>query len=282
MASAARSARFPTISEWWYVPGVSTSRRRSSGCDGFASSSSWNTVRIPNTDPMTAKLPTAATAEPPAETADAPHSSSTPRMSWSPSSANVSTTSALTANTAMPGLHEDREPVAAPDRDDAGDPAEQDVRPELEAGAVDGRREHRDQRGHDHRHARVEQHRDQHPDGGERERVRQPRAAGGQLEREHGEQQQQAQQQQDVVAVPELAPEPPGPRQQEADHQHREHDEADEPGDVEAALVEAEVVDGLERDVVDAVADPDDRLAALPALDDRLDLLGGAGAGPGS
>ena len=41
---------------------------------GSRSSSSWNTVRIPNTDPMTAKLPTAATAEPPADTADAPHS----------------------------------------------------------------------------------------------------------------------------------------------------------------------------------------------------------------
>ena len=48
--------------------------------------------------------------------------------------------------------------------------------------------------------------------------------------------------------------------------QDRQHDEADEPGDVEAALVEAEVVDGLERDVVHAVADPDDRLARSQLL----------------
>src|SRR3954454_812429 len=52
--------------EWWYVPGVSTSRRRRSGWDGFASSSSWNTVRIPKRLPRTAKLATAATAAPPA------------------------------------------------------------------------------------------------------------------------------------------------------------------------------------------------------------------------
>ena len=102
MASAARSARLPTISEWWYVPGVSTSRRRSSGWDGFASSSSWNTVTIPNTEPITAKLPTAATAEPPADRADAPSSSSRPRMSCSPSSAKMATTRALTTSTAMP------------------------------------------------------------------------------------------------------------------------------------------------------------------------------------
>ena len=93
----------------------------------------------------------------------------------------------------------------------------------------------------------------------------QPRPAGGQLEREHGEQQQQAQQQQDVVAMPELAPEAPGPGRAGGRSRARQHDEADEPGDVEAALVEAEVVDRLERDVVDAVADADDGLAASPS-----------------
>src|SRR3972149_2144181 len=36
MASAARSDRLPTMSEWWYVPAVSRSSRRSSGCDGVA------------------------------------------------------------------------------------------------------------------------------------------------------------------------------------------------------------------------------------------------------
>ena len=59
-------------------------------------------MRIPKTDPIAAKLPTAAMAEPPADTADAPSSSRTPRMSWSPSKANVVTTRALTTNTATP------------------------------------------------------------------------------------------------------------------------------------------------------------------------------------
>ena len=49
------------------MPGVSTSSRRRSGWDGFASSSSWNAVRIPNTDPRTANEPTVATAAPPAD-----------------------------------------------------------------------------------------------------------------------------------------------------------------------------------------------------------------------
>ena len=38
-------------------PGVSTRSRRSRGCDGFASSSSWNTVTIPNSEPRTANEP---------------------------------------------------------------------------------------------------------------------------------------------------------------------------------------------------------------------------------
>ena len=100
---------------WWYVPGVSTSSRRRSGCDGLASSSSWNAVRIPNREPSTANEPTVATAAPPAETAAAPNSSTTPRMSWSPSSPNVAMTSALTTNTANPAWTNTAEPVAAPD-----------------------------------------------------------------------------------------------------------------------------------------------------------------------
>src|SRR3989304_404090 len=55
MASAARSDRLPTMSEWWYVPAVSRSSRRSSGCDGVASSSNWNEggkpKRLPRTPP---------------------------------------------------------------------------------------------------------------------------------------------------------------------------------------------------------------------------------------
>src|SRR3989304_5736510 len=54
------------------------SRRRRSGWDGFASSRSWNTVRMPNTFPSTAKLPTAATAAPPALSAAAPPTTGPP------------------------------------------------------------------------------------------------------------------------------------------------------------------------------------------------------------
>ena len=278
MDSAARSARLPTISEWWYVPGVSTRSRRRSGWDGFASSSSWNTVRIPNTDPMTAKLPTAATAAPPADTAAAPTSSSTPRTSWSPSSANVSDDQRLDDEHGDARLDEHGQPVAAADADDARDAAEHHVGRELQARAVDRRGEDRDQRRHDHGDAGVEQHRDQHPDRRQRQRVRQPGPLGRQLEREHREQQQQAEQEQDVVAMPELAAEPPGPGQQQADDQDREHDEADQPRDVQAALVEAEVLDRLEGDLVHAVAAPDDRLAPLPGLHHVGDGLGGAAA----
>ena len=129
MASAARSARLPTISEWWYVPGVSTSRRRSSGWDGLASSSSWNTVRIPNTEPRTANVPDGRDARArPADAADANHSSSTPRTSRSPSSENTDTTSALTTNDRERGLDEDLQPVALADGDDAGQAAQERCR----------------------------------------------------------------------------------------------------------------------------------------------------------
>ena len=48
---------------WWYVPGVSSSSRRSSRLDGLASSSIWNTVMIPNTLPSTANVPAASATE---------------------------------------------------------------------------------------------------------------------------------------------------------------------------------------------------------------------------
>ena len=65
-----------------------------------------------------------------------------------------------------------------------------------------------------------------------------------------------------------------------ADDEDRQHDEPDEPRDVQAALVEAEAVDRLEGDLVDAVAAPDDGLAALPRLHDVGDALRGAAAAP--
>ena len=123
--------------EWWYVPGVSTRSRRSSGCDGFASSSSWKTVRIPNRLPRTANEPTAATAAPAAAARAAPHSWRTPVRSRAPRSEKTEMTSAPTTAIGDAGLDEQVQPVAAADGDDAGEAAEQDVRRELERGAVD-------------------------------------------------------------------------------------------------------------------------------------------------
>ena len=200
-------------------------------------------------------------------------------MSWSPSSANITTTVAWTTNTPMPACTNtpSRSPRRTPD--DPRHPAQEHVGRELEAGAVHRRGEDRQQRGQHHRDARVEQHRHDHRHRGQRERVGQDVAARGDLEREHRHQQQQADQQQHVVAVPELAPEPPGPGQQDGDHEDRQHDEADQPRDVEAALVELEPLDRLPGDGVDPVAAPDDRLAALPRLRDVDDALRGPGLG---
>ena len=179
IVSAARSARLPTISEWWYVPGVSTSRRRRSVCDGFASSSSWNTVSRPNTLPRTAKEPTVATAAPPAETAAAPMSWTTPVRSRSPSSENAVTTTACDDEDRGAGLDERLEAVAAADGQDAGQPAEHGVGAELERRPVHGARDDRDDRGHEDRRLRIEEHGHQQPDRRDRQDERQRRARPG-------------------------------------------------------------------------------------------------------
>ena len=130
-ASAARSARLPTISEWWYVPGASISRRRRSGWDGLASSSSWNEVVIPNRLPSTANVPDGRDRPARGRRDRAPHS-------WIAGQVAVAEERERRHDHDVddrhrhPGLHERPEPFAAPDHDDAGQPAEEDVRRELE------------------------------------------------------------------------------------------------------------------------------------------------------
>ena len=181
MASAARSARLPTISEWWYVPGVSTSSRRSSGCDGFASSSSWNTVRIPNTEPSTANVPTAAMPDPAAEAAEANQSSRMPRRSCVAEQREDGHDEGVDDEHGDRRLDEDLQPVAAADRDDAGQAAEEDVRRELERAVAERAAVHRpadqgDDGDDDRRRGRIEQDREEHGDrrGREEERQRRP------------------------------------------------------------------------------------------------------------
>ena len=133
------------------MPGVSTSSRRSSGCDGFASSSSWNTVRIPNTLPRTAKRADRrdgrARRRRPTE---APSSCEHARVEVARRrGARTSiTTRTFTTATASPAWtktwsRSPRRTATMP-----AIPPRKHVGRELERGPVDGPGEHRDQRGH--------------------------------------------------------------------------------------------------------------------------------------
>ena len=113
------------------------SRRRSSGWDGFASSSSWKTVRIPKRMPRAAKQPTATTAAPAADATDAPHNSSTPLTSRSPRRRRRRDDGDVDERDREAGLDEHVQTVAATDADDPGQTAQQDVGRELERTAVD-------------------------------------------------------------------------------------------------------------------------------------------------
>ncbi len=201
------------------------SSRRSSGWDGFASSSSWNTVTMPNSEPSTAKLPTAATDEPPADTRRGAQQLQQPGDIAIAEQGERDHDQRAHDEHGRSGLDEHRQPVTAAHRDDPGDAAEQDVHRQLETRAVDGSGEDREQGHHHQRGAAVEQNRHQHAHGRERQRVGQPGATGGELDRDHRDQQQHRQQEQDVVAVPELASEPPRPGQQQPDDHHRQDDE---------------------------------------------------------
>ena len=119
-------------------------------------------------------------------------------------------------------LDEHLEPVAAADRDDPGEAAEEDVRRELERAAVHRAGDDRDDGHDDRRERRVEQDREDHPDRRGRQEVRQDRAAGGELERDRGAGDEQPDQHEHVVAVPEPRPEAPQPAEQDPDEQDAE------------------------------------------------------------
>ena len=171
-----------------------------------------------------------------------------------------------------PRPDEDLEPVAAADRDDAGEPADEDVRRELElvAGLVHRPAEQGDDDRDQRRHAGVEEDRDEHAGGGRGHDERQAGPAGRGLEQQRRPDDDQPDQQQRVVAVPELAPEPPDPGEAERHDEDRKEQPAAEPGHVGAGVAEAVLVDDLELLRGDLVAAPDDRLVERDL--DRLRL----------
>ena len=173
------------------------------------------------------------------------------------------------------GLDEDLQPVATPDGDDAGHPAEEDVGRELERAAVHRATDDRHDGDHEGGDRRVEQDRQEHRDRRGRQEERQRRAAGRDLEGERGPDDQQPDQDQDVVAMPERRAEAPQPGQQHPDHEHRQEQPAAEAGHVGDRLAQPERVDLL--DVGRAQRRPvaDDDLALADRDGDRRDRLGG-------
>ena len=169
-----------------------------------------------------------------------------------------------------PRLHEHLEAVAPANGDDPGEAPEEHVRGHLER-AADRPGEERHDRKDDDRRAGVEQDRDEDPHGGGRQEERQDRAPGRDLERERRQQQQQPDQQQHVVAMPQLGPEPPDPREQEADEQRGQEEPAEQARRVQVGLVELERLDGLELELRDRLARVHDDLALAHAHRHRLD-----------
>ncbi len=193
------------------MPGVSTRSRRSSGCDGLASSSSWNAVRIPNR-------------------------------------------------------------VRASHGHDAGHAAEEDVRHQLERLGVDRPGDHRDDRQQHRRGPCVKEDRDKHADRRRRQQERQGGPAGRQLERDRRGDEEEPDEDEDVVAVPQVAPEPPDPGEQQAHEHGREDEPATELGEGGMILGEPELAEDLEVGRGDEVALPDDRLALPDRNAHRLDF----------
>ena len=123
-------------------------------------------------------------------------------------------------------LQERLEAIAPPDRDDAGQAAQEDEGRQLE-GAVHRARDDGQDRGHDDGHLGVEEDGDQDRDRRHGHDEGQGQAPGGQLQGKRREDQQEADQDEDVVAVPEVAPEAPDPAQQ---HDHEEGAEQEPAG----------------------------------------------------
>jgi hypothetical protein len=237
-------------------------------------------VRIPNTDPRTANVPTAAT--------DDPMAAAPGREPQLEDPADVARTEQredrddddVDDEDRDRGLDEYLQPVALADRDDAGHPAEERVGREFERVAVEGAPDDRDDRHNDRRDRRVQQDRQQHPDGRRRQEVAEDRATGRDLERERRPREQQADQEDDVVAVPERRPEAPDPGQQHRDDQDGEQQPAREAREIGGVLADAERPDGLDVRGVESLAVGDDDLALRDADPDRIDGRGGRVAGP--
>ena len=118
-------------------PGVSRRSRRSSGCDGLASSRSWKTVRMPKRLPTTWKRADRgdrrADRRPPARR---PTAGGCRSGRASPSSEKIDDDDDVGDDDREPGLQEDADAVAAPDGDDPGHAADEDVGRELQRDAV--------------------------------------------------------------------------------------------------------------------------------------------------
>ena len=224
-------------------------------------------------------MPTAATPEPAADAAEANHSSRMPRRSRAPSKREDGHHQRIHHEDGDRRLDEDLEPIAAPDGDDAGHPAEEDVGREFERVAVDGPADDGDHRDDDGRDRGVEEDREQDRDRRRRQEERQRRAPGRDLEGERRPDHQQTDQDQDVVAMPEPRPEAPDPRQEDPDRQDREQQPAAEAGHIGEWLTEIEGIDLLDvgRGQLRPVADDD--LALADRDQDRLHLIGGLGLG---
>ena len=175
-----------------------------------------------------------------------------------------------------PGLDERVETVASPNRHDAGERAEEDVRRHLDRARAQRTGDDRHDRAEHDRRACIEQQRHQDAGGGGRQEERQDRAAGRQLQAERREHQQQPDQGQHVGAVPELRPESPDPGQQQTDHQGREERPASQPDEIEPSVRQAECRDLLVHETVDRIALAHDHLALAERHRARRDKLGGA------
>ena len=232
---------------------------------------------IPNRLPSTANVPTAATADPAADAIDAPTSCEQPVDVVESEQGERRDDEDVGDRDDEARLDEDLEPVAAADRDDAGQPADEDVRRELElaAGLVHRPAEQRDHDRDDRRDAGVEQDREQDADGGGRNDERRPGRSAVALSSSACRRPaapisssalfrcQSSRRNRQIQAEP------------QADHEDRQEQPAAEAGDVGPGVAEPVLVDDLELLLGDLVAAPDDRLVQRDVDGLRLDLRGG-------
>ena len=135
MASAARSARLPTISEWWYVPGVSISSRRSSGWDGLASSRSWNDRQDPEDVAEDGEGPDARRSRHHPPIARTRPRAEDPGQVALAEQRERRHDERLDDERNAAGLEERLQPISPPNAEDTGQAAEEDVRRRTRATA---------------------------------------------------------------------------------------------------------------------------------------------------